>query len=346
MSSAPAIIERTQPYPGYVWPGALILQPEGLFGGQLKTDSDEPVKITWQDLNDPWHTFFTKEFIVEAKRETMWIPADRVAPLTSSEDEAVGRGLSTCPRCNGFGWMWMDHWGETTHLYLKLQYTCPCASSVTFWRFWGNRENVPERFTQVTLKGLRPSNESFLSIARQEEVIRQVQDHPGDSYLMIGPPGTGKSHIAYALLRRAVRLWARRHYALGTFEPAVWSSTAYSLLNSITQWKMAKANYNGTEDGYGVAYPKVMPNMIRSAANHGERPVLLLDELDKFTVTDAKLNDLNELVGATWDAKGQLLGVCNKDVSGLNTKWKDDDLVGSIIRRIGAGEGAHILEFR
>jgi hypothetical protein len=50
-----------------------------------------------------------------------------------------------------------------------------------------------------------------------------------------------------------------------------------------------------------------------------------------------------ELVGAVYNAGGQLVATMNKTPEGLATKWKDDDEVGTVHRRCGVDVGAQTI---
>jgi hypothetical protein len=50
-----------------------------------------------------------------------------------------------------------------------------------------------------------------------------------------------------------------------------------------------------------------------------------------------------ELVGAVYNAGGQLVATMNKTPEGLATKWKDDDEVGTVLRRCGVDVGAQTI---
>ena len=91
--------------------------------------------------------------------------------------------------------------------------------------------------------------------------------------------------------------------------------------------------------------PAVQHWMIRSAAKHGLRPTLLLDELDKFAGTEAKLSDLQEIVNATYENSGQLICTTNGDLDRISQKWKDEDMAGTIMSRFSRCGAGYQIEF-
>jgi predicted ATPase len=71
---------------------------------------------------------------------------------------------------------------------------------------------------------------------------------------------------------------------------------------------------------------------------------LFLDELDKCKATEFQVARLAELVDEVYAQEGQVVATSNKDFDSLCGKWGDDE-AGTILRRIGAGPGAHSVEF-
>jgi len=52
--------------------------------------------------------------------------------------------------------------------------------------------------------------------------------------------------------------------------------------------------------------PVVSPRAIKYMVEHGERPCLFLDEIDKFNPTQSRLDHLLEIVNCVYDSNGQL----------------------------------------
>lgn len=83
---------------------------------------------------------------------------------------------------------------------------------------------------------------------------------------------------------------------------------------------------------------------IQAVVAKGYRPCLFLDEIDKAVPTDFKLGELIKIVDAIWVAEGQIVATGNMSVEALSAKWGSDE-AGTILRRIGAGPGAHRVRF-
>jgi predicted ATPase len=84
--------------------------------------------------------------------------------------------------------------------------------------------------------------------------------------------------------------------------------------------------------------------MIHSAIKQGYRPCLFLDEIDKISPSEFKMNRLMQLVDAVYEAEGQLVATSNKTLTELISKWGENE-AGTVLRRIGAGDGAKAIHF-
>jgi hypothetical protein len=83
---------------------------------------------------------------------------------------------------------------------------------------------------------------------------------------------------------------------------------------------------------------------IVKAAKAGYRPALFLDEVDKCNPTPFQIGKLIEVVDAVYAEVGQVVATANKSVDDLIARWGSDE-AGTVLRRIGAGPGAHSVRF-
>jgi hypothetical protein len=265
------------------------------------------------------------EEIEAIRRETSWQQVEAAPLLTDDECAAIGRGEQACPHCHGHRYVRVAARGVTTGAVITgwLEVSCPCAESARFWLHW---RSVPTRFRDVSFDTLVPQT------ARQKKIWETMREHPDDSYYLVGAPGTGKTHLSYALYQRAVLSAVRRDPHFGFF-PYVWRVTVSVLLDQHV------ADATDPE----APSPVVTERKVAYAVEKGFRPVLFLDEIDKFPASEFKLGRLGQIVDAIYMAKGQIVATANENVEGLTKRW-GANVAGTILRRIGS-DGGHTLNF-
>lgn len=283
---------------------------------------------------------FTPEFLTELNRETRWSPVQDRPRFPEELSEAVGTGAAPCPLCNDNGSFRLLHRGETTGLPMYRLVRCGCRYPRLFWLAW---KDVPDRFRDVRLSTLVPRGE------RQGSILADLRARPEDSYLLCGPPGTGKTHFATALYREAVSRNAVERFRNINAPVAVWRMDATLMLQEHQDWDFReKADPNCT-----VACPTVRLNAINNAARGGYRPCLYLDEIDKLKPSDYRLNRMRELVNCVYEAQGQVVATMNLTPKALTKKWRaelgddmGDAFSGTILRRIaGEDTNGHLIQF-
>ena len=179
----------------------------------------------------------------------------------------------------------------------------------------------------------------MLTPARQQAIISMLQARPRDSYHLYGEPGTGKTHMMAALYRHALYAWARQEMRQCDGVHAVWRCRTTTLMQEHIAW-----DNRGDENLNHVPPPTVTVRGIQAAKAAGYRPCLFLDELDKCRSTEFQVIRLSEIIDEMSVHLGQVVATSNKNFDSLCAKWGDDE-AGTIIRRIGAGPGAHSIEF-
>ncbi|HEY1810647.1 MAG TPA: ATP-binding protein [Acidobacteriaceae bacterium] len=259
------------------------------------------------------------------RRETSWERLEEPPTLTPEQIGVIERG-DQCPHCHGSGEVRLDARGVTTDITVSsyLSVHCPCSFVRWLSKDW---RIVPERFRDARLSTLVPRSK------RQAEILELLRQRPDDSYYFSGPPGSGKTHLSYALYRH-ILVGNLRDARNCDYSPHIWRVTASVLLHQ----------HVAAETDREAPTPEVTERMITTAARKGLRPIIFLDEIDKFPASDFKLGRLGEIIDAIYAAKGQIVATANKDAASLAKRWGDPDVVGTILRRIGS-DGGHTLSF-
>lgn len=269
------------------------------------------------------------------KEETEWVPNEEYenAPRIGTDEEIrqIGTGAAPCPLCHGRLTLGLHVIGKTTGMRMRKDGSCLCASIRAFWHIWA--KYVPERYQGCSLDNLAPSPKSRLQLDKQAAIIAVLQREPDASYTFTGDYGSGKSHFGYSLLRRAVEYATSPERSLQHRSmPAVWAVSVPTLLQEFR-------DHQGD-----VERPvTVLPQMIRSAGQAGKRICLMLDEVDKFSVTEPRMDFLFELVNAATNAGGQVIAISNLPVAALRSKW--GDVGGPLLDRLCHRHGAKLVEF-
>lgn len=280
---------------------------------------------------NPKLSLFRPEFLAILLRETTW--QQIAAP--SSTRLGTPAPNEKCARCDGKGKIKVLYRGEITGIITCRWFTCDCGNRRFFYAI---EHSTPARFRDVRLSSLSPSKQSILPAPRQAEIIGTLQARPDDSYFLYGTPGTGKSHMASAVYHETVWKSICAQVRRQDMQAAVWRVSASTLLREHKDWETRDKNNYSTEP------PSVTEKAIRNAAAKGYRPCLFIDEIDKFSTTEFRVNTLAEIVDAIYVAEGQIVATSNKSPADLEAKWGSDE-AGTILRRIGSEVNAHMIEF-
>ena len=272
-----------------------------------------------------------------------WDQLQAVDGLKQDEGVRVLRGEIPCPRCGGRTWHNLIHQGQKSHLLLRLQTPCACQRFAQFWKVWGDPMVVPELFRNVTLKSLEASPASKCDLMRQAEVIAEIKTDPGKSVLIWGPPGVGKTHIALALFRRGVLIWARDSVIIDAWAaPGVWRIHAGMWSDTMV---IASTTHKGDP---GYIKPVVTVDDIQRVIKKGMKPTILIDELDKMKFSTFKALHLLKLIDTVYEAKGQVICTSNDSPQKIEADWSKQEggeyTAQSILRRIIDPPHGHAIQ--
>jgi DNA replication protein DnaC len=277
---------------------------------------------------------FTREFIDAFLAEQHWDLLDDLPSLTPEDiDAIVNRGLK-CPICTE-GRDWPRYRGRDSAIVICLQVDHGCKHYVRIGMQW--RKLVDDRYLRIRLDDLEPSGLSRLPKIRQAEYIETLQQNPDSSYMFAGESGMGKTHFGYALAYDAVERWSfacEENPQLGE-QSVFWVDTS-DLLDSIQKYKKAQQDQRPDDDP--PKPPAVTADQITRLAKLGHKVCLILEEFDKFSPTQPRLDNLHDVVGAIYKGKGQVIAISNDTVEVLKEKWRDFSSNGPILRRIAGPE--------
>lgn len=278
------------------------------------------------------------DFCRAVAAEAKWVPMSEFPSLTAEAELSVLSG-SVCPLCNSAdgGHHWVTYRGEDTAVQIQQRVRCPCGWVLKFRQRWANAMKAHSRFADVRLSTVSPESTLAVSMERQAEILDRVKSAPGHSYFFAGRSNTGKTHLSFALYRRALENWCKRSWASHDSTQAVWRMSAAQMLD-----EHVAASHR--RDGDGAAEPSITLRKIQLATRCGFRPALFIDELDKIAPTEFKLGKLIELLDGVYNAEGQIVATSNKGAEYLMDKWGEDE-ASTVLRRIGGGRDAHAIMF-
>ena len=247
------------------------------------------------------------DFDAAVRSETDWKPTEPAPVLSYEIAVEVGLGRQSCPICLGHQTYHRLMHGETTDITIRAPFDCPCGIAQRYWR--QIVKDVPPRFRDAILSTLLPSSLSRMPLERQAAIIQHLQGHPESSYFFWGDAGCSKTYFAVALFQHALAKAARHGWS--TEKCPVVRVKAPALLQ---EW------VRNSTDAAAPA-PSYTPEMAEACERNGERPFLLLDEVDKFKGSDFKLNKLFEIVNAIYDNHGQIVATSNSSPQALLESW-------------------------
>jgi hypothetical protein len=284
---------------------------------------------------------FLPEFLAAFETEKAWIPKARLPMIPPDLWEDVGTRKIHCPICGdprGFGEDSGERQylatGKLTGIPIVVMRSCDCCPLRAKWYILG-LSDLPQRFRYADLDSVVPSDVSRLSLPRQQVIIDHLRAHPDRSFFFFGDAGCSKTHFATALFVKWVTEWSKIE---ATSCPPVRVNTS-GLLAELAR----KANDKEADE------PSYSIQKVKSAVREGRRPQILLDEVDKFPVTEPRLVHLLGIVDAVYAEKGQICATSNLSPAELLDSWEPfaKSHGEAILRRIAEPkEGGEAIEFR
>ena len=270
----------------------------------LALPEDERYKLRVAVPHDGWTSL-----TVEACHEVQISPEER---------DAIAQGTLPCPRCHdgfyneiigGYAKILRDD-GEviSRKVFHKHLAVCDCQIWKHIWKL--TKRELPLAYQKFSLATLKPDLLNRLPVGVQQQEMDYVRQHESENFLFLGPSGTGKTTLAYALFRAAYdrsakHLWSEDRGGLEYKDRRwIWRGNFNDLLNQFNA-KQKEQKDNPVPD------PEVTQQKIKNAARDGFRPVLIIEEVDKIELNMHRSNFLFHLIDETINAGGQLIMTTN-----------------------------------
>ena len=285
---------------------------------------------------------YSKSFIDRLTGEREWTSESELSPLSSAQLKAIGLGKAACPRHNPeTNYVTSYYVGKSSGITVCENVRCVCHQATNFWKHWAK---VPQLYRDVSYNTLSPisSPDVLLSLGRQKEIIDLVKSAPDDNYLLYGNSRTGKTHISYALHRRALSAWAKATMTTELLYQPILRAQVTTLLDQ----HLAAKTYDKNNPN-GDPRPKVSIDvpMIEKIIADGSRPIIILDELDKLgNPTEFRMTTLHAIFQAVSDERGQIIATSNRSPQWMINAW-GKDIAEPIIYRCGGGDRGKAIYF-
>lgn len=182
---------------------------------------------------------------------------------------------------------------------------------------------IPRSHLNVSLHSIGLWEKSPTSPLLQAKQIEAIKNLPNDlrSWVILGPWGTSKTAFVSVWLKDEITF---RQAINPDSEPCVWRIKANEWLAQNLDWTTRDF------DDHEAQPPDLSVSAIESAcAESGSRPILWVEEFDKFSPSPQRRNLMDSLVDAIYELDGMII---------VTTNFKRDDLKkyvgGATYRRI------------
>ena len=268
--------------------------------------------------------------------ETNWINLNPLPDLAIEDHEPVGLRMEPCPLCNDSGTISVSCRGEMTGFMLEYAFRCRCYRYKFFWDLY---RSVPQHYRGVNLDdpetaprlahhgvAAGPDYRSGESAPGQQLSVFWAARYRKDSSLLCPLPICDSSmhfHADPAGGHVALRL-AGGHRRASRPDQRV-EVEGQGRRERVVSGGYRRTSLPGCQQGY--------------------RPELFLDELDKFTPTETRMNELFKIVDAVNKANGRIVTTMNGRPEDLQRRWGVQQ-ADAVIRRIsGETEGGFAVFF-
>ena len=223
--------------------------------------------------------------------------------------KSVAVGVKECPLCHGAGHVKTQEYGLKTGAYRQGRIECKCVG-LKFFYTKILPTFIPTHYHDVKLSNLVPTSKSSLgfnwfnppldgsefaitkakALEVQSKEISYLQSKmipfsPEQSFAFFGQAGSSKSTFGIAVLRE--HLWHHREllqsYMSTNGVDFIWRVSAYDLMSQFHKYEIDAAN---------SPKPVLTLEGLKACRTRGITPFVLLEELDKFTMSKFKFDTL------------------------------------------------------